>query len=830
MSFADCIRRAMGADATQKERGEAATELWREAADRYERAGYSRHMAEQAAAEDVEAVLRQGLKTKRHTTMAQLSKMRENFLMVQNAEKKWELPLRVIEFASNSPNRNRNVVAEMNALRAQFNADLQEAFRYHSRDIKGSVRNKAMLKDVMRELNGEGSTSPQAKAVASAVRDSFERMRLLFNAAGGDIGKLEYYDIPHKHDRRSIIEAGATKDEAFDNWFKEIAPLLDWSKIQNYATRRPFSADGRPPPADVQRGFLSDIFDTIYTDGINKQTVTWSMKQGRALHNKHSDPRILHFKNADAWMKYNERFGSSGPFEAIMGHAHAMARDIAMMRVLGPSHTTGLQNVYDYARKALQNDPKGLDKLDGAYKKAQTMLDDISGRHHVPAANHQVRARFFSGVRQVMSAAHLGSAMLVSMSDSVAMGLAARSIGMNPRNPISRHVNLMASSATRESAARMGYIADTLADAGNTMARFMGEAPSSEWSERLNGFVMRAQGLAFWTDMGRIAFQMEFAGALADARTLGDLDPQLAKALRQRGITDEDWALFANRDHHFVTDSGERFASPYYWKNSAVQAGMDVEQAERIALTIEGLGREYGEIAVPSINYEARATLGGWGKPGTIAGELERSMLSYKSYALTFTINQARQFMAAPTPMRKGEYMMAGLAMFTVMGAVGVQLKEVAKGNDPRPMDQPNFWAAAFLQGGGAGVAGDLFNAAETRIGGGLANWIAGPMVNLAQDSFNLTAGNAVAAMRGDEANAGRDLTRFLSRYTPGSTFWPTRAAMDRMLWDQMQKILDPEADAEMRKQINRQRTDYGNQSYWQPGEMLPDRAPSFNP
>jgi hypothetical protein len=424
-------------------------------------------------------------------------------------------------------------------------------------------------------------------------------------------------------------------------------------------------------------------------------------------------------------------------------------------------------------------------------------------------------------VRQVLSSAHLGSAMLVSGSDSVAMSLAAKSVGMNPANVVSRHMRMLSSSATRSEAAASGVVADTLADAGATAMRFLAETPVSGFSERMNSFVMRAQGLSFWTDMGRASFEMEFAADLARASTPADLNPRVRDTLKARGMTDDELADYLNPEFHFAK-GGQRFAMPLYWREAAVEAGMDVGRAERIVGFVDSFMQEMGEIAVPSQSFEMRSMIGGAAEPGSVWGEIARSLLAYKSYAMTFSINQYRQVLATPTGMGRLQYLAAAMAGFTFMGAVGVQLKELAKGHETRPMDSADFWMAAALQGGGLGIVGDLFASSETRLGGGLGGYVAGPVVGFIGDAINLTAGNVAEAVRGDDTNVGRETVNFAKRYTPGTTLWQARAALDRMVWDQLQLLLDPEAEAAMRRQVRRRETEYGNGEWWETGSPLP--------
>ena len=111
------------------------------------------------------------------------------------------------------------------------------------------------------------------------------------------------------------------------------------------------------------------------------------------------------------------------------------------------------------------------------------------------------------------------------------------------------------------------------------------------------------------------------------------------------------------------------------------------------------LGRKSPE---PSAVRSALSCLLSQNAPGTFAGEFLRSAISYKSFVITHTTNQIRQMAPLPTGMKQAEYIALFGAGSLVMGAVSEQLRKLAKGNEPRPIDNPRFWAAAALQGAAA--------------------------------------------------------------------------------------------------------------------------------
>src|SRR3546814_16868336 len=76
------------------------------------------------------------------------------------------------------------------------------------------------------------------------------------------------------------------------------------------------------------------------------------------------------------------------------------------------------------------------------------------------------------------------------------------------------------------------------------------------------------------------------------------------------------------------------------------------------------------------------------------------------------------------TALRNGNGEMLGLAQLmvwtTLAGYGAMSTKDILKGRTPRNPLDPATWAAAFVQGGGAGIYGDFLLGETNRFGGGL--------------------------------------------------------------------------------------------------------------
>jgi hypothetical protein len=240
---------------------------------------------------------------------------------------------------------------------------------------------------------------------------------------------------------------------------------------------------------------------------------------------------------------------------------------------------------------------------------------------------------------------------------------------------------------------------------------------------------------------------------------------------------------------------------------------------------------EQVEYAIPTASLEGRALMLGETAPGSLYGELLRSSASYKNFAMSLMLNQFRRYAALPTPWDKAKYATKMSVMMLSMGALAVQLKELVKGNDPRPMDEGKFWAAALFQGGGLGIFGDFFNAETSRVGGGIFETLGGPVVGAFADATKPFASNAMRVVEGKDTLFGRDFANTVRRNTPfASSAWYVRAAYSRLVADELQAFLDPEAEMLFRRRLKRAAKDYGTQPFLPTrGSNAGLRAPDFS-
>ena len=815
MSFWNCVKDAMDEGSADRERGERAQRMWEDLRDRYERQGHSRNNAEAMAAEDVKEAFRREAGETRHVFLAKMANNRKLQQGVAAAPDLTKHQTRTVE----------QLDYQARGLVRRFNGRLAAFLREHHRDLLGNVTKPAQMRNLLAELHGESTGDAAAAALAKGVGEALEDMRLMFNEAGGIIGKLDNYGIPHSHSRRAVTKAG------FDQWFADIHQGVAWDRIEDHLTGRPFQAEGGPPPdLETQRRFLQEVYDNI-AYGRESRDAVYGRPKGAALYRRRAEHRVLHFKSSDDWIAYNKAYGTGDPFKSLMGHLHKMSRDIVAMREFGPNPGLGVEYQQQLAMKRAREEGLNPDKVAGNGKIARRMFAVESGGGMPETLFQDYVSTFMSSARHVMTAAFLDRAIVSSISDMNTMRLAAQAIGANPTNMMSRHVEIMANELSGGEALRAHWVADTLADPGIALARFQSEVPPSEVAERLSSASMRIQGLSGWTDAARMAFQWEMGGVMAGqaGKKLADIDHPIGKFLRDSGLTDEEWAALTAPEAMFTAGNGATFVDPLYWREAT---DLPQDRADEIFFKVQGMIEEQTEFAVPTQSLLAR----GWVDPaaydmppGTLPYEVMKSGLMFKSFAMTFTVNQYRRTMAQPTLAGKMGYAFNLAAGATFMGGIALQLGELIKGNDPMDMTDPMFWGKATLKGGGLGVVGDIVATGQASWGGGFPAYVAGPVPQAIGDAWNLTVKNAWEFATGKDTNFAKEITDIGRRYTPMGQTPLIGPAMDRLLWDQMQMVLDPDAAAAIKKRAQARENRDGNGSWWMPGSPAPDRAPDFS-
>jgi len=800
MSFKDCIGRAVAGGEMDKKRAE-------QIISEYDRSfeAFRQHMGwTQADAEAARSTLRrvqaEAFEKRRVVQLQAAAVKRQGERMAKHktmrgADNPGGYLIDVISNKRGSGGQTLD--GKFHVVRASFRSQMGEAIQAFRANLVGVRRNVDTLRNVTREIFGEETGDKAAKAIARSWAEVSEKARTRFNAAGGHIGKRADWGLPQHHDARRVRKAG------YQAWKAAILPRLDLEVMG-----RDFN-DGLPFTPESLEVLLKDAFEAIRTDGHSRRKPA-ARAGGSSLANRRADHRFFKFKDAENWMAYSEEFGAGqDAFRVMMGHLDNMAMDIALMEELGPNPNHTFAFLKDAAMSLAQRSPdtKAPDRVRKAQTTATGMFDLLQGRTDIP---HNVFwAQVGSAVRNFSTSALLGRAVISSVSDINTARTTASFMGLGQLEPTKMMARIYRSPALRADLNEAGLIFENAVDIGNAVARFELEDMQFQAAARLSDFTIRTTGLGWLTEARKQAFGGAIMHTIASdwrGKAFGDLKPRTQRTLSKYGITRSDWELIRQAKVH-TTERGLTLVRPQEVERVAGQA-----VADRYLEAIHSMQ----EFAVPSTDLRGRsATLGGT-KRGSIPGEFIRFGLQFKGFSITLLMTHVARVVEEAMAGRPGGALALGANLIignTLLGGVAIQLKELAKGKDPKDMTTAEFWGASFLQGGGVGIFGDFLFADHNRFGGGLGKTLAGPGVGLIEDVAKLTAGNI--ADRGD--NAGRDMVDFLRRWTPGGSNWYWAAVYQREILDQVQQVVDPRAQRSFNRRAQSAKN-LGSSYFYPPG------------
>lgn len=701
-------------------------------------------------------------------------------------------------------NNITSIESSANGIEAAAFGKLVETWEAIAPQFMGLMGRRDMEDAFIREVHGTPSGIPEIAKAVKAWTEATESLRKRFNEAGGDVGKLDNWGMPHSWSQDIANRAGK------DQWVADILPLLDRSRYVKEDGTRMSDAE----VADM----LGRAWLSIASNGANKQRPVGSGVKA----NRNSAERQIHFRDGNAALEAFRKYSDRNVFQVLSGHVKRMASDIALIEQLGPNADHAFEALLDGAyREAAVGAPDQEHKFSGRAEHLTNLYNYVAGNNPPPYSRFW--ANFMSDIRSVLSAAKLGSSPISAIADNGTLYMTARVNGIPAIKVFLNQVrgfNLL-DSTEKDLARRAGLMVRSMTDDVN---RFGSDIMGPRWSSKMSAFFMRASGQSALDQVQRRAFavsMMDTIGSLTRKHAdISQLDPDDFRFLVSKGITPEEWAIWTQATpeswghNHTVLTPEAIYRVP----------GVSDLAKERAATKLLAVTLEEGNIAVIEPGARERADMTSGSRAGTFKGELLRSIFLFKSFPhAMFKRHIERGLQAFDGWQSKAGYLASLLAMQTVFGAIALELNDLLSGRDPRSLNPlsdhgPRNLIAAVLKGGALGVYGDFLFDESGASGRSPVETLAGPVAGTLAAFAGLTQGNVVQALRGDETHAGAELARFIRGITPGSNLWYLKAATDHLIFNQMQEFFSPGylASAQQRAYRNA-----GTTYWWAPRDQM---------
>ncbi|WOK61114.1 hypothetical protein [Klebsiella quasipneumoniae] len=732
----------------------------------------------------------------------------------QGKDGKLEALNRTIAFHADGKSNFLSVESRGKATRDYALSQIQEAFEAVDPRFFHLFEDEASVRDLVYEMRGQDTGNVRAKKGAKAWAGVTELLRQRFNDAGGDIGYLENWGIPQHH---SMEKVGRVSQ---DKWISDVIGKLD---------RKYYIKDDGQLMSDAElKTFLGEAYNTIATGGLNKLSDT-GMRISGARSNRGNASRQIHFKDADSYLEYQREYGDRSLWEVMVGHLEGISKDIALVETYGPNPDHVFRSILDEvtAEQATAN-PERTGRIKRLANSTENLYNFIAGKTQ-PIANPHI-ARWSDNIRNWMVASRLGSALLASFSDLGTMYMSAK-VANIPMNRLFMNQLEAMNPANRTELARArraGLAMESLLGSVNRWAMDNMGPSVSRWAATA---VMRASGLTAWTDAHKRAYGVTMMGSLGEvvsrAPDLRSLDDSDFRILKSKGITEQDFSVWKLAQQEDWGNGNTTMLTPESIMRIPDAAVMHLGPPERVRF--EAMRRllaavsEEVDMAVITPGAREQLFTGGGLQRGTWKGELTRSVFLFKSFPISVVLRHWTRAMGMPSAGGRAAYIAAFLASTTMLGALSQQLNDMASGRNPREMagkDAGKFWLGALLKGGGLGLYGDFLLSDHTRYGGGALASMLGPVAGLVDDVVKLAQGIPLNAVEGKPEQTGGDLVKLSKGLIPGANLWYAKAALDHMIFNQLQEYFSP---GYLRKVEQRSKKQFNQTYWWRPQDVTPE-------
>jgi len=648
---------------------------------------------------------------------------------------------------------------------------------------------------------------PRAVEMGKAIAKWQEVARQNANEAGAFIGKLDGRITKNSHDQWKI-----QRDKA--GWMASAKENFDLPRMLGDMHEDVAEVDG------LLERLWSDFADGIHLK-VNQPPVSGKGLKGMAR--SLSKERVIHWKDADAWSRYNKDFGGGTLRESIVHELDRSARATGIMRVFGPDHEMVYNNIVDDTIARMKAEKVDAEAIKKFKSEAESLRDwhlkNMDGSLDVPGNN--TLATYSSGVRAVQSMASLGSSVLSSVSDLATMMRGAALNGGSMFEVVGKGLGKLFEGVPDKEKLAL------YADLGHTLDSLSGKMVTRRFSdaEGARGVLGTMQKWFFtlnlqnrWTDANRsgVAEFLSMNLARNANKEFSKLPANLPEILKLYAIDEGKWNIIRQA---IAREDGPTFLTPQKvteLPDEVFSAYLEKGGFEVSPRAIENLRKETARdlrayftdqkdhlLITPDWGVQGMLKMGT--RKGTPAGEAARFVTQFKSFPLAFaTQGIGREYSHGGLP---GVAKL--MAVTTLMGYVAMQAKDLAKGQAPRPMNDYRTYIAAMQQGGGLGIYGDLlFSQLVDRSFTDAGLSLLGPTATdvLGQRGIlDLLNRYARASVGDDSADPGASTLRFVKSNTPFLNLFYTRLALDYYVFWHLQDMANPGSLERMERTMQEQ-------------------------
>ena len=398
---------------------------------------------------------------------------------------------------------------------------------------------------------------------------------------------------------------------------------------------------------------------------------------------------------------------------------------------------------------------------------------------------------------------------------------------LNPFNPKDREISFSMGIAVDEITSSLGRFAaedlTSVYDRASQVARISNTAAST---------IMRASLLNAWTRATKAAWSKTLMNKYADLpknKKWAQLDVEDQGFLKSVGLDERTWEVMS-----LAEPMKDGSGNPLMTTQSILNIPDDQLKhlGDPVEVKTQAVKKYFSHVldeqgmAIIEAGLRERTKLYGKTHGGSLVGFMARGMMQFKSFPVTFLMRHGTRALRdgafSTTPFT---YMIPLAMGMGVMGALSLQLGEIASGNNPLPMwddEDPDvalgFMTRSMMKGGGLTLLGDIVVAGADTSGRDGRDFLLGPMGGDMVKLGQLTAGTANQILNGkDVTNKTNQIYMLAKNKIPGQNLWYTKTAMNRLMFDDIQNMIAPDYQEKYKRKMQKQ----GRSQWWESGEGL---------
>jgi hypothetical protein len=678
------------------------------------------------------------------------------------------------------------------------------------------------------------------KKLAEIMEKHSEIARQALNARGANIPKMWGYVVRQSHDQFNVRAAANRLGKNLNEITAD--PTLKGTDInynKNFTAWKNFilqylDGDRTFGNTDNIDSFLMNSYNSLVGNKIQVADGASGVFGSRSVTKGISNKRVLHFKSAKDWYAYNEKFGTGSLKETYYSGLMTSGRNIGMLDTLGTKPKENFEKIRVAISNRMLANNRSTESL-SSYKQFEKFMNVVDGTVYTfdGGKNGFALSKWSAIGRAVGNVSKLGGAVISAAAD---IGIYGSEMKYQGRTFLGGMAEAMGgigriknTKQKKDIAKMLGFIGDgTIYDVSGRFQ--VGDNLNKGWTQIQRTF-FKYNLLSWWTNTLKENSMLGMANYYANQKNLNfnQLNKPLQSFFGLYNIDATKWDVI-RKTAMSKADDGTEFINISELSNMSdadikkITGMNDLSKIElqmekdKFKYSVSGMLLDRSIFAVIEPDARTKGTMTQGTLAGTGLGETMRFIGQFKAFPMAIANKVLGREMAflrdtsGNFSLRNAQDMgrgIKGLASIVVtsafMGYMSMTAKDLLRGKTPRDPNNIKTIMAAFLQGGGLGIYGDVLFKEQRDAGSVLAGAV-GPFPTTVID-VGLALGYALS---GEGGKAGKAAYRTISSNIPFLNLFYIKAAFDYLIGFQIMETMNPGV---LKRVEKRMKKDY-NQEY----------------